>query len=39
MNRKLKDRVQDIHSKAFTVDAHFDLTYDLANRRERKEKR
>ena len=39
MNRKLKDRVQEIHSKAFTVDAHFDLTYDLANRRERKEQK
>ena len=35
MNRKLKDKVEEIHRSAFTVDAHFDLTYDLANRRER----
>ena len=39
MKRKLKDRVLDIHRSAFTVDAHFDLTYDLANRRERGEKK
>ena len=39
MNRDLRDRIDDIHQKAFTVDAHFDLTFDLANRRERGEKK
>ncbi len=38
MNKNLRDQIDDIHQKAFTVDAHFDLTYDLANRRERGEK-
>ena len=39
MNFDLRERIEDIHQKAFTVDAHFDLTYDLANRRERGEKK
>jgi len=38
MNRKLRDQIEELHRKAFTIDAHFDLTYDLANRRERGEK-
>lgn len=28
-----------LHKKAFTIDAHFDLTYEVANRRERGEKK
>lgn len=39
MKIDLRERIEDIHQKAFTVDAHFDLTYDLANRRERGEKK
>ena len=35
MESKLMEQVADIHSRAFTVDAHFDLTYEVANRRER----
>ncbi|WP_321370883.1 dipeptidase [uncultured Desulfuromusa sp.] len=35
MDKKLLERVADIHSRAFTVDAHFDLTYEVANLRER----
>ena len=35
MNKKLSDHVADLHRRAFTVDAHFDLTYDVTNRRER----
>ena len=38
MNIELRDHIDTIHQKAYTVDAHFDLTYDLANRRERGEK-
>jgi membrane dipeptidase len=38
MNKELRDHIDTIHHKAYTVDAHFDLTYDLANRRERGEK-
>jgi len=37
MQTELNQQVKNIHQKAFTVDAHFDLTYDLANRRERGE--
>ncbi|MFW2366192.1 MAG: dipeptidase [Desulforhopalus sp.] len=29
------EHVEDLHRRAFTIDAHFDLTYDVANRRER----
>lgn len=29
------ERVAELHGRAFVVDAHFDLTYDLCNRRER----
>lgn len=39
MDKKLLDQVADIHRRAFTVDAHFDLTYEVANRRERGKKR
>ena len=35
MDNKLLEQVADIHRRAFTVDAHFDLTYEVANRRER----
>lgn len=35
MESKLMEQVADIHSRAFTVDAHFDLTYEVANRRQR----
>ncbi len=39
MDKKILDQVADIHRRAFTVDAHFDLTYDVANRRERGQKK
>ncbi len=39
MNKNLRAQIDTIHQKAYTVDAHFDLTYDLANRRERGEKK
>lgn len=39
MNNSLKQQVEAIHRKAFTVDAHFDLTYEVANRRERGHKK
>jgi len=35
MDIKLLEQVADIHRRAFTVDAHFDLTYEVGNRRER----
>jgi len=35
MENKFMEQVADIHRRAFTVDAHFDLTYEVANRRER----
>ena len=35
MDASLKQQVVDLHKKAFTIDAHFDLTYEVANRRER----
>lgn len=35
MNPKYIEQVAALHKKAFTVDAHFDLTYDVGNRRER----
>ena len=35
MDKTILDQVADIHRRAFTVDAHFDLTYEVANRRER----
>lgn len=38
MDKKILDQVADIHRRAFTVDAHFDLTYEVANRRERGQK-
>lgn len=38
MKNNLKEHIEDLHRRALTVDAHFDLTYDLANRRERGEK-
>ena len=37
MDKKYLEHVADLHRRAFTVDAHFDLTYDVANRRERGE--
>jgi membrane dipeptidase len=27
--------IADLHARAFTIDAHFDLTYEVANRRDR----
>lgn len=39
MDDSLKEQVKVIHGKAFTVDAHFDLTYDVSNRRERGQNR
>jgi len=35
LDKKLIEQVADIHNRAFTVDAHFDLTYEVANLRER----
>ncbi len=35
MDTKILEQVAALHKKAFTVDAHFDLTYEVANRRER----
>ncbi len=35
MDKKVAEKVAEIHGQAFTVDAHFDLTYDIANHRER----
>ncbi len=35
MHQQLAARVEDLHRRAFTVDAHFDLTYEIQNRRER----
>jgi membrane dipeptidase len=39
LEKKFLEHVADIHRRAFTVDAHFDLTYDVANRRERGQKK
>lgn len=39
MDLSLKNQVEVIHQKSFTVDAHFDLTYEVANRRERGQKK
>ena len=35
MNDKLSAHIQQLHQAAFVIDAHFDLTYDVANRRDR----
>ncbi len=35
MDKKLLEHVADFHQRAFTIDAHFDLTYEVANLRER----
>lgn len=35
MDSTLKQQVEALHQKSFTVDTHFDLTYEVANRRER----
>jgi membrane dipeptidase len=37
LEKKHRDHIGDLHRRALTVDAHFDLTYDVANRRERGE--
>ena len=39
MDSSLKQQVETLHQKSFTVDAHFDLTYEVANRRERGQKK
>jgi len=38
MDKKIVARINEIHRQAFIIDAHFDLTYDLAFRRERGQK-
>ena len=38
MDISLKQQVETLHQKSFTIDAHFDLTYEVANRRERGQK-
>ncbi|GBC60803.1 membrane dipeptidase [Desulfonema ishimotonii] len=35
MDNALKEHVDALHRKALTVDAHFDLTYDVASHRDR----
>lgn len=35
MKTNLAERIADLHRRAVIVDAHFDLTYDIQNRRER----
>lgn len=35
MDPTLVQHVADLHARAFTIDAHFDLTYEVANRRDR----
>jgi membrane dipeptidase len=35
MNRQLTRKVADLHRQAFTIDAHFDLPWDVANQRDR----
>ena len=37
MNPEYLDHVADLHRRAFTVDAHFDLAYGVGHRRERGE--
>ena len=39
MDSSLKQQVEALHQKSFTVDAHFDLTFEVANRRERGQKK
>ncbi|MFT5702155.1 MAG: membrane dipeptidase [Desulforhopalus sp.] len=39
MDKSLQQQVDALHQKSFTVDAHFDLTYEVANRRERGQKK
>ncbi len=39
MNKKYLEQVADIHNRAFTVDAHFDLAYGVGHRRERGEQK
>lgn len=35
MNSELARHVADLHCRAFIIDAHFDLTHEVANRRDR----
>jgi membrane dipeptidase len=35
MNPEIAEQVADLHRKAFIIDAHFDLTHEVANRRDR----
>ena len=39
MNQKYLEQVADLHRRAFTVDAHFDLAYGVGHRRERGEQK
>ena len=38
MDSSLQQQIQKLHDRAFIVDAHFDLTYEVHNRRERGER-
>jgi membrane dipeptidase len=38
MDQKLQEHVAHLQTQAFSIDAHFDLIYDVANRRERGER-
>ena len=35
MDKNITERIARLHQESFTVDAHFDLTYEVANLRER----
>ncbi len=35
MGSTFSQHIADLHARAFTIDAHFDLTYEVANRRDR----
>lgn len=39
MNDDIAQRIEKLHGEAFTVDAHFDLTYEITNLRERGERK
>lgn len=34
MNNELEEHIRQLHDQAFTIDAHYDLTYDVANFRD-----
>ncbi|MBD3306550.1 membrane dipeptidase [candidate division KSB3 bacterium] len=39
MDDALRDHVNALHQQALTVNAHFDLTYDIANKRDRRRRK